>query len=69
MKYYSLNKKAAIVSFKEAVLKGLAEDRGLYFPQSITPLDKDFIQNISQYTDHEIGYEVINQFICILIPK
>ena len=69
MKYYSLNKKAAIVSFKEAVLKGLAEDRGLYFPQSITPLDKDFIQNISQYTDHEIGYEVINQFIGNEIPK
>ena len=69
MKYYSLNKKAAIVSFKEAVIKGLAEDKGLYFPQSITPLDKDFIQNISQYSDHEIGYEVINQFIGNEIPK
>ena len=47
MKYYSLNKKAAIVSFKDAVIKGLAEDKGLYFPQTITPLNKEFIQNIS----------------------
>jgi len=69
MKYYSLNKKAAIVSFKEAVIKGLAEDKGLYFPQSIIPLDKDFIQNITNYSDHEIAYEVIHPFIGNEIPK
>ena len=69
MKYYSLNKKAAIVSFKDAVIKGLAEDKGLYFPQTITPLNKEFIQNISQYSDHAIGYEVIKQFIGNEIPK
>ena len=42
MKYYSLNKKAANVSFKDAVIKGLAPDRGLYFPKQITPLSKAF---------------------------
>jgi len=69
MKYYSLNKKAPTVSFKEAVINGLAPDKGLYFPESIRPLGKDFITNISNYTDHEIGYEVIKQFIGSEIPE
>ncbi len=69
MKYYSLHKKAAIVSFKEAVIKGLAEDKGLYFPETISPLDRNFINNISSYSDHEIGYEVMRQFIGNEIPK
>ena len=63
MNYYSLNGKASEVSFKDAVIKGLAPDKGLYFPKTITPLDKAFIQNISEYSDHEIGFEVIKQFI------
>ena len=69
MKYYSLHKKAAIASFKEAVIKGLAEDKGLYFPESIIPLDKDFINNITNYSNHEIAYEVIKQFIGNEIPE
>ena len=38
MNYYSLNKKAPVTSFKEAVVKGLAPDRGLYFPECITAM-------------------------------
>ncbi len=69
MKYYSLNKKASNVSFKDAVIKGLAPDKGLYFPESITPLDKAFINTISEYTDQEIGYKVIKQFVGTEIPE
>jgi len=69
MNYYSLNGKASEVGFKDAVIKGLAPDKGLYFPKSITPLSKAFIQNISEYSDHEIGYEVIKQFIGNEIDK
>ena len=69
MNYYSLNKKASNVNFKDAVIKGLAPDKGLYFPESIKPLRKDFINNINEYTDHEIGYEVIKQFIANEIPE
>ena len=46
MTYYSLNKLAPNTTFKEAVIKGLAPDKGLYFPQSITPLPKTFFENI-----------------------
>jgi len=44
MQYYSLNKKAPNTSFKEAVVKGLAPDKGLYFPESITPLSASFLK-------------------------
>ena len=46
MKDYSLNRKAKEVSFKDAVIKGLTEDKGLYFPEKITPLSKSFFENI-----------------------
>lgn len=69
MKYYSLNKKAPNVSFKEAVIKGLAPDKGLYFPESITSLSKAFIENITKYSNEEIAYQVIKQFIGDEIPE
>lgn len=63
MKYYSLNRKAIDVSFKDAVIKGLAEDKGLYFPEKITPLSKSFFKNIDTLSDVEIAFEAIKQFV------
>ena len=40
MNYFSLNQKSEPVSFKDAVINGLAPDRGLYFPENITPLSR-----------------------------
>ena len=59
MNYFSLNKKAPNVSFKEAVIRGLAPDKGLYFPESITPLSNDLITNIEDYSNEEIAFQVI----------
>jgi len=69
MKYYSLNKIAPNVSFKNAVLKGLAPDKGLYFPETITPLVKGFFKNIYYFSNEEIAFEVIKQFIGDEIPE
>ncbi|WP_435261899.1 threonine synthase [Tenacibaculum sp. nBUS_03] len=69
MNYYSLNKKSPNVSFQEAVVNGLAPDRGLYFPENITPLSKDLIENIENYTNEEIAYEAIKQFVGDEIPS
>lgn len=69
MNYFSLNKKAADTSFENAVVKGLAPDKGLYFPKSITPLSKDFIENIENYSNTEIAYEAIKQFVGDEIPS
>ena len=46
MEFYSLNHKAKNVSFKDAVIKGLAPDRGLYFPTSIQKLPASFFESI-----------------------
>jgi threonine synthase len=69
MNYHSLNKKAPIASFKEAVVKGLAPDRGLYFPERITPLPKDFFENLEHYSNVEIAYEAIKPFVLPEIPE
>lgn len=63
MNFYSLNKKAPNVSFKDAVIKGIAPDRGLYFPEKITPLPKDFFDNITILTNAEIAFKAIQQFV------
>ena len=68
MRYYSLNNSSPLTSFKKAVQNGIAPDRGLYFPEKITPISKDFINNISDYSNEEIAYEVIKQFIGDEIP-
>lgn len=69
MKYYSLNRKAKEVSFKDAVIKGLADDKGLYFPEKITPLSKSFFKNIDTLSDVEIAFEAIKQFVTPEIPE
>lgn len=69
MKFYSLNKEAADVSFKEAVIKGIAPDRGLYFPQEIKPLPPSLFENIEDLTDHDIAFKAIEQFVIESIPE
>jgi len=69
MNYYSLNKQAPNTSFKDAVIKGLAPDKGLYFPESITPLPKDFFENIDNLSYSEIAFEAIKQFVTPEIPE
>ncbi|MFP4845931.1 threonine synthase [Winogradskyella sp. PE311] len=69
MKYYSLNRKAPNTSFADAVVRGLAPDKGLYFPESITPLDTSFFETIEDKSNAEIAFEAIKQFIVPEIPE
>lgn len=62
MKYYSTNKKAPLASLREAVVKGLASDRGLYMPQEIKTLPKEFFDTIDQLSFQEIAYRVADAF-------
>jgi threonine synthase len=68
MKYYSLNHNAPKVSFEEAVIQGLATDKGLYFPESITALAPEFFENIENLSNAEIAFEAIKQFVGDEIP-
>jgi len=69
MKYYSLNRIAAKVSFQEAVIQGLAPDKGLYFPESISKLSQSFFDSIENLSNEEIAFEVIKQFVGNEIPE
>lgn len=51
------------VSFRQATINGLASQGGLYVPQSIPVLDSQWIDDIENYTDHEIGFHVMRQLI------
>lgn len=62
MKYYSTNKNAPLATLHEAVVKGLAEDRGLYMPEQIEKLPKEFFENIEKLSFQEIAYKVAEAF-------
>ena len=62
MKYYSTNKTAPIASLEKAVVKGLAEDKGLYMPERIKPLPQEFFDNIDKLSFQEIAYHVADCF-------
>jgi len=69
MNYYSLNKKAPDTTFKNAVIKGLAPDKGLYFPERISPLPQYFWDNFDDLSYAEIAFEAIKQFVAPDIPE
>ena len=62
MKYYSTNGKAPIADLHKAVVKGLAEDRGLYMPERIKQLPKEFFDTIETKSFQEIAYTVADAF-------
>ncbi len=69
MKYYSLNKTAPVADFKEATIRGLAPDKGLYFPESIPKQDKIFFEEMNKYADEEIAFKIIQPYVGDAIPE
>ncbi|MDE6179756.1 MAG: threonine synthase, partial [Phocaeicola sp.] len=68
MKYYSTNHQASEASLEEAVVKGLASDKGLYMPEVIKPLPKEFYDHIEDLSFQEIAYHVADAFFGEDIP-
>ena len=68
MKYYSTNQQAPIATLEKAVVKGLAEDKGLYMPEHIKPLPKEFFDNIENLSFQEIAYIVADAFFGEDVP-
>lgn len=62
MKYYSTNGKAPLADLQKAVVKGLAEDRGLYMPENIYKLPQVFFDNIQDMSFQDIAYNVAANF-------
>lgn len=62
MNYYSTNGNAPMADLQKAVVKGLAEDRGLYMPEEIYKLPKQFFGDISGMKFQDIAYNVASNF-------
>ena len=69
MNYFSLNDKSQHSNFENAVLSGLAPDRGLYFPQEIKKLPPSFFENFKAKSKFEIAFEVIKGYVGDEIPE
>lgn len=68
MKYYSTNKRASDATLEEAVVKGLAADKGLYMPYQIKPLPQSFYDEIEHLSFQEIAYRVADAFFGEDVP-
>jgi len=62
MNYYSTNKQSPEISLQEAVVKGLAPDKGLYMPKRINVLSDEFFKNIGNMSFQEMSYHVADAF-------
>ncbi|SHG56761.1 threonine synthase [Chryseobacterium vrystaatense] len=69
MKYYNLKDKKEVVDFKTATIKSQGDQKGLFFPENITSLDKEFIQNLQLYSNEEIAFRCMKDFIGDEIPS
>lgn len=68
MQYYSTNKQAPDVTLEEAVVKGLAADKGLFMPFTIKPLPQEFYDSIDTLGFQEIAYRVADAFFGEDVP-
>lgn len=69
MKYYSTNNHSYRVGLREAILMGLAPDKGLFMPESYNPLKKSFINDLRKISVEEISYEVSKAYFHKDIPN
>ena len=63
MKFYNIKDHNEIVSFKEATLQGLGKEKGLFVPENLPKLPKDFFENIEKKTDLEIATTTLYPFV------
>ncbi|MBO7602699.1 MAG: threonine synthase [Bacteroidaceae bacterium] len=68
MKYYSTNHQTPDVTLQEAVVKGLAADKGLFMPECINALPTSFFEQMSQMSLQEVAYQVAQAFFGEDIP-
>ncbi|KPH12564.1 threonine synthase [Chryseobacterium sp. ERMR1:04] len=69
MIYYNLKDKKEQVDFKTATIKGQGNEKGLFFPTKIPQFEKDFIENLPQFSDEEIAFRCMKDFVGDEIPE
>ena len=68
MFFYSLNKIAPVVNFKEATINGQSPDKGLYFPESIPVIEPSFFKNIESISNEAIAFKVMQPYVGNVMP-
>lgn len=69
MKYYSLSNPTIKTSFENAVVNGIAPDRGLYFPEEIPSLSTSYFEELPQLSILEMAYTAMAHFVGDEIPQ
>lgn len=69
MIYYNLKDKKEKVDFKIATIKGQGNEKGLFFPENIPEFEKGFIENLNQFSDEEIAFRCMKDFVGNEIPE
>jgi threonine synthase len=69
MLFYNLNKPSEKADFKTATIQGLGSEKGLFFPERIPVFASSWISNIENFSDEEIAWFVINQYVGDSIPE
>ena len=69
MNYYSTNCRTSDVTLEEAVVKGLAADKGLFMPRAISLLPAKFFREIEKLSLQEIAFEVATAFFGEDLPS
>ena len=66
--FYSTNNRANVQPLKEAVLRSLPADRGLYMPEELTPLPDSFWENWRELSLGELGFQITKHILQGAIP-
>lgn len=68
MHYFSTNRKSPATSFRDAVLAGQPNDKGLYFPSEIPKLEANFVGRLHAIENAQIAFDVIRPYVAGEIP-
>lgn len=68
MQYFSTDRRSPEATFREAVLRGQPDDKGLYFPASIPKLPDGFIAGLNSRSNEETAFDVIRPYVGGTIP-
>ena len=66
--FHSTNKQSPAVNLREAFLRGLAPDRGLYFPEKFPQVSPEEIAAFAKLPYHEIAFRVLSKYTDGIIP-
>ena len=66
--FHSTNRQSPPVNLREALLQGLAPDRGLYFPDQFPQFTQSDIAAFASLPYHEVAFRVLSKFTQDIIP-